>query len=196
MPLAVFPPDVHFASDLSSEQLAPGLRTLAGQILAPFCHLKAPPSSEYDLVISMKHIKSKSPVTALNVCDSSLHCPYSSPNESCIQSARPPVQHGPIDAVRSYTEAATSSTSPCLLPHVCVDPYMASKPGLSTGWEMFLSKLCYLNRIIRIFVNSWKIKWSDLIPTSLKKFHSIQFSLIYQWTLSQRGFTEIYTFRI
>ncbi|KAK3544940.1 hypothetical protein QTP86_029213, partial [Hemibagrus guttatus] len=127
-------PDVHFVSDLSPEQLAPGLHAPAGQIPAPFCHLKAPPSSQYDLGNSMKQIKSKSPATAPIMCESSLHCAYSSPAESCIQSAVPPVHHDPIDTIRGYTEAATSSTSPRLLPHgVCVDPYMASKPGLSTG---------------------------------------------------------------
>ncbi|XP_060745134.1 myelin regulatory factor-like protein isoform X1 [Tachysurus vachellii] len=152
-------PDVHFASDLSSEHLAPGLRTSAGQIPAPFCHLKAPPSSEYDLVNSMKHIKSKSPATALNVCDSSLNCPYSSPNETCIQSAGPPVQHDPIDVVRGYTEAATSSTSPCLLPHVCVDPYMASEPGLSTGET--LSEKNKRKRSNSLDVNTPDSQWRD-----------------------------------
>ncbi|XP_017350307.1 myelin regulatory factor-like protein isoform X1 [Ictalurus punctatus] len=129
-------PDVHFGSDLSTEQLDPGLHTSTGQTPAPFCHLKAISSSQYDLGNSMKHIKTISPDTAQIVCDSSLHYPYSSPAESCIQTATPPVQHAPIDAIRGYTEAATSSTSPCLtsLPHgVCVDPYMASKPGLNAG---------------------------------------------------------------
>lgn len=132
--LSVFPPDVHFVSDLSPEQLAPGLHAPAAQIPAPFCHLKAPPSSQYDLGNSMKQIRSKSPATAPIMCDSSLPCAYSSPAESCIQSAGPPVHHDPIDTIRGYTEAATSSTSPRLLPHgVCVDPYMTSKPGLGTG---------------------------------------------------------------
>ncbi|KAG7320131.1 hypothetical protein KOW79_015984 [Hemibagrus wyckioides] len=127
-------PDVHFVSDLAPEQLAPGLHAPAAQIPAPFCHLKAPPSSQYDLGNSMKQIKSKSPATVQIMCDSSLHCAYSSPAESCIQSAGPPVHHDPIDTIRGYTEAATSSTSPRLLPHgVCVDPYMTSKPGLGTG---------------------------------------------------------------
>lgn len=129
-----FPPDVHSGSDLPTEHLGPGLHVPTGQTLAPFCHLKATPSSQYDLGNSMKQIKTKSPATAQTVCDSSLHYPYSSSAQSCIQTTVPPVQHAPIDAIRGYTEAATSNPSPCLLPHgVCVDPYMASKPGLNAG---------------------------------------------------------------
>ncbi|KAM9468379.1 myelin regulatory factor-like protein isoform 2-T2 [Clarias gariepinus] len=127
-------PDVHFGPDFSTNQLGPGLHNLTGQTPAPFCHLKAPLSSQFDLGNSMKHIRTKAPATAQTVCDSSLNYTYSSPAESCIQTSAPPVQHAPIDPLRGYTEAATSSTSPCLLPHgVCVDPYMASKPGLNAG---------------------------------------------------------------
>lgn len=128
-----FPPDVHFGSDLSTEHLGPGLHIPKGQTPAHFCHLKATLSSQYYLGNSMKQIKTKSPATAQIVCDSSLHNSYSSPAESSIQTSMLPVQH-PIDAIRDYTEAATSSTSTCLLPHgVCVDQYIASKPSLNTG---------------------------------------------------------------
>lgn len=137
LPHPFFPPDVHFGSDLSTEQLAPGLHAPTGQTAALFCHLKAPPSSQYDLGNSMKHIKTKSPAAAQLLCDSSIHCPYSSPAASCVQTAAPPVPHAPMDAIGGYAEATTSSTSPCLLPHgvhaVCVDPCMASKPGLNAG---------------------------------------------------------------
>lgn len=126
-------PDVQFGSDSSAEQLGPGLHAPTGPSPTPFCHPKAPPTSQYDLGNSMKHIKTKSTATAQTGCDSSLHYPYSSPAESCIQTAAPPVQHAPVDAIRGYTEASTFSTSPCLLPHgICVDPYMASKPVLNT----------------------------------------------------------------
>lgn len=129
------PPDVHVVSDVSSEQLDPGLHAPSGQTPAPFCHIKAPPSSQYDLGNSMKYIKPKSPAAAQIVCNSSLHYPYSSPPESCVQTAAPPVQHAPVDTIRGYAEAPTSSTSPCLLPYaVCMDPYVASKPGLNAGW--------------------------------------------------------------
>ncbi|TSP25375.1 Myelin regulatory factor-like protein [Bagarius yarrelli] len=114
------PPDVHFVSDPPPEQLATGLYTPAAQTPAPFSHSEN----------SMTHIKIKSPASAPIL---SLHCPYSGPADSCIQSAGPPLQHTPIDAVRGYTDAATSSTSLHFLPHdVCLEPYMDSKPGLGT----------------------------------------------------------------
>lgn len=132
-----FPLDVHFSSDLSTEQLPLGLHGPTRHTPALFCHLKAPPSSQYDLGNSMKHIKPKSPAAAQSVCDSSVHYPYSSPAECCIQTTTPPLQRAPVDATRGYGEAGTSSTSPCFVPHgvhgVCVDPYMAAKPGLNSG---------------------------------------------------------------
>ncbi|XP_026778884.3 myelin regulatory factor-like protein [Pangasianodon hypophthalmus] len=157
-------PDVHFGSDLSTEQLGPGLHAPAGQTPAPFCHLKAPPSSQYDLGNSMTHIKTKSPATAQTVCDSSLHYQYSSPAESCIQTTVPPVQHAPIDTIRGYTEAATSSTSPCLLPHgVCVDPYMGSKQGLNTG--QMLPEKNKRKRSNSFDVNTDASQWRDPVWT-------------------------------
>lgn len=130
------PPDVQFSSDLSTEQLAPGLHAPTGHTPALSCHLKAPPASQYDLGNSMKHIKPKSPAAAQSVCDSSVHYPYSSPARSCIQ-ITPPLQRAPEGMIRSYGEAGPSGISPCLVPHdvhgVCMDPYMASKPGLNAG---------------------------------------------------------------
>lgn len=131
-----FSPDVHFGSDLFTEQLDPGLLTPTPQTSGPFCHPKAP---QYESGNSMKHIKTKSGAAGQIACDSSLHCPYSVPAQTDALA----LQRAPVDALGGYTEAAVSSTLPHLFPHG-MDPYMFSKPGLDAGSGMFSCSFLFL----------------------------------------------------
>lgn len=162
-----FSPDVHFGSDLFTEQLNPGLLTPTPQTSGPFGHPKAP---QYESGNSMKHIKTKSGAAGQIACDSTLHCPYSVP----VQTDAPALQRAPVDALGGYTEAAVPSTLPHLFPHG-MDPYMFSKPGLDAGSGMFSCRFLFLQHDVFGWLK--KKKWNCYLIAKkyIKMYHIFVF---------------------